>query len=135
MRNNTWELVDRPKKRKVINTKWLHKLKFQSDGSLEKQKALLVVKGYTQAKGLNYDETFAPRAHMVTIKIVIAMAAHYKWPIFQMDVKSTFHNSDLDEEVYVDQPAAFVVSEAASKVCQSKKALYGLKQALRAWYQ
>ena len=82
-----------------------------------------MVKGYAQAEGLDYDETSAPIARMVTIRRVIAMAAHYRWPIFQMDVKSAFLNDDLDEEVYVDQPAGFVVSRAANKVCRLKKAL------------
>lgn len=85
-----------------------------------------MVKGYAQAEGLDYDETFAPTARMVTIKTMIAMSAHYKWLIFQMEVKSAFLNGDLDKEVYVDRPIGFVVPGAATKVCKLKKALYGL---------
>ena len=113
---------------------WVYKLRFRSDGSLEKHKAWLVVKGYAQAEGLNYDETFASTMCMIAIRRVIAMAAHYKWLIFQMDVKSMFLNGDLDEEVHVDQLAGFVVPMAANKVCQLKRAPYGLKQAPKAWY-
>ena len=109
--------MDRPKKRKVIGLKWVYKLKFRSNGNLEKHKAQLVVKGYAQAEGLNYDETFAPTACTITVKTVIAMTAHYKWPIFQIDAKSVFLNDDLDEEVYVDQLANFVVLGVANKVC------------------
>ena len=86
-----------------------------------------MVKWYAQAEGLDYDETFSTRACMVTIRLVIVMAAHCKWLVFQMDVKSTFLNRDLDEEALVDQPIGFVVPRVASKVCTLKKALYGLK--------
>lgn len=91
-----------------------------------------MVNGYAQAEHLDYDETFPPIAQMVTIKIVIVMAAHYKWLIFQMDVKSALLSSDLDEEVYVDQSTSFVVSRAATKVCRVKNALDGMKQAPKA---
>lgn len=74
----------------------IYNLKFHSDGSLEKHKTRLVVKGYAQAEGLDYDETFAPIAQMVTICTMIAMAAHYKWPIYQMDVKYAFLYGDLN---------------------------------------
>ena len=102
---------------------------------MEKYKAQLVVKDYAQSKGLDYDETFAPTAKMVTIRTVIALAAHHQWPIYQMDIKSAFLNGTLEEEVYVEQPPGFAVPGSASKVCKLKKALYGLKQAPRAWYQ
>ena len=67
LKNNTWDLVDRPTKRKVIGTKWVYKLKYKADGTLEKYKARLVVKGYALSEGLDYDETFAPTTRMVTI--------------------------------------------------------------------
>ena len=80
--NNTWDLVDTQKKVKVIGIKWIYKLNFKSDGNLDMHKAWLVVKGHAQSEGLDFDETFAPTTEMVTIRTIIAMAAHYKWPIY-----------------------------------------------------
>lgn len=109
-RNQTWELVPRPKKRKVIGIKWIYKSKYKSDGSLDKHKARLVARGFVQRPGIDYDKTFAPTAHMTTIRTVLAVAAHNKWPVYQMDVKSAFLNKVLEEEVYVDQPPGFQIA-------------------------
>lgn len=135
MKNDTWEIVDKPAKRKVIGTKWVWKVKYKADGSLDKYKARLVAQGFSQVEGFDVDETFAPTAKMTTIRLVIAAAAHYGWVVHQMDVKSAFLNGQLEEEVYVAQPPGFQVPNAEDKVCKLKKALYGLKQAPRAWYK
>ncbi|CAL2227384.1 unnamed protein product [Prunus armeniaca] len=82
----------------------------------------------------DFNETFAPVARLDTIITLIALAAQKGWKLWQLDVKSTFLNGVLEEEVYVDQPDGFVVEEAEDKVYRLRKALYGLKQALRAWY-
>lgn len=134
MKNRTWSLVDRPLKRKVIGTKWIYKLKYKADGTMEKYKARLVVKGFAQVEGFDFQETFAPTAKMTTIRLVLALAAHEQWPVYQMDVKSAFLNGNLEEEVYIEQPPGFVVLGKEDKVCRLHKALYGLKQAPRAWY-
>ena len=101
MKNQTWDLVDRPAKRKIIGTKWVWKAKYKSDGSLEKYKARLVAQGYSQVEGFDFEDSFAPTARMTTIRVVLALAAHKQWPVFQMDVKSAFLNGHLKEEVYV----------------------------------
>ena len=101
---------------------------------MEKFKARLVAQGYSQVEGLDFQDSFAPTTRMTTICTVIAVAAHKKWPIYQMDVKSAFLNGDLKEEVNVSQPPGFEVPHSMNKVCKLKKALYGLKQAPRAWY-
>ena len=132
--NHTWELVPRPSHRKVIGVKWLFKVKLHSDGSLDKYKARLIAKGYAQQEGEDFDETFAPTARYSTICIVLALASHFQWRIFQMDIKSAFLNGDLEEEVYVEQPPGFEVSNWPNHVCLLKKSLYGLKQAPQAWY-
>lgn len=106
IKNHTWDLVDWPTKRKVIGTKWVWKAKYRSDGSLEKYKARLVAKGFAQVEGFDVQETFAPTARLTTIRTVLALAAHGKWAVLQMDVKSAFLNGHLKEEVYVAQPAA-----------------------------
>ncbi|KAL0324814.1 UNVERIFIED_CONTAM: Retrovirus-related Pol polyprotein from transposon RE2 [Sesamum radiatum] len=133
-KNNTWELADKPKDKEVIGVKWIYKTKLNADGSIQKHKARLVAKGYSQLPGIDYTETFAPVARLDTIRALIAIAANKKWKIYQMDVKSAFLNSYIDEEIYVEQPQGFIAKGSEEKVLRLKKALYGLKQAPRAWY-
>ena len=99
-----------------------------------KYKARLVAKGFSQKEGVDYDETFAPVAWHTSIRSIIAIASTMGWKLHQMDVKKTFLNGILEEDVYIDQPEGFVVHGKESHVCKLKKALYGLKQAPRAWY-
>ena len=119
-------------RRNVIGVKWVYKTKYKSDGSLDKHKARLVAKGYAQRPGVDFDETFSPTARMTTIRIVLALAAHSQWPVYQMDVKSAFLNGELQEEVYVEHPPLFKVPGSEGMVYRLRKALYGLKQAPRA---
>ncbi|KAG8480142.1 hypothetical protein CXB51_024952 [Gossypium anomalum] len=132
-KNQTWDLVDRPEK-KVIGVRWVFRAKFNADGSLNKHKAKLVVKGYSQQYGVDFDETLAPVARLDTIKLLFALAAQKKWQIHQLDVKSAFLNGFLKEEIYIEQPDGFQVQGQEDKVYRLKKALYELKQAPRAWY-
>lgn len=133
-KNQTWELVDRPHDRKVIGVKWVFRTKLNPDGSVNKHKARLVVKGYAQVFGVDYSDTFAPVARLDTIRLLLALAAQRNWKVFQLDVKSAFLNGFLQEEIYVEQPEGFVEKEDQDKVYLLRKALYGLKQAPRAWY-
>ena len=133
-KNHTWELVDRPADKNIIGVKWIFRTKLNADSSINKFKARLVVKGDAQVYGVDYSDTFAPVARMDTIRLLLAVAAHKNWKVFQMDVKSAFLNDDLQEEIYVEQPVGFVVQGEEDKVYMLKKALYGLKQAPRAWY-
>ena len=130
-KNKTWELVDRPQERKVIGVKWVFRTKLNVDGSVNKYKARLVVKGYEQIFGVDYSKTFAPVARLDTIRLLLAISAQLGWKVHQMDVKSAFLNGILQEEIYVEQPEGFVMED---KVYQLHKAFYGLKQAPRAWY-
>jgi hypothetical protein len=131
--NNTWELVELPKGSQPIGVKWVFKKKMNAQGEIERYKARLVAKGYRQKAGVDYDEVFAPVARMETIRLLISQAAQFKWPIFQMDVKTAFLNGVLEEEVYVEQPLGYMKAGEEKKVLKLKKALYGLKQAPRAW--
>lgn len=133
-RNKTWRLVDLPDGKDAIGLKWIYKSKFNADGSLKKNKARLVVKGYAQIPGTDFSETFAPVARLDTVRLIISVAAHNGWPLAQLDVKSAFLNGDLIEDVYVNQPEGFVVKGSEHKVYKLHKALYGLRQAPRAWY-
>eukprot|EP00253_Pinus_taeda_P011241 PITA_11241 len=133
-KSKTWELVDLPEGKKAIGVKWVYKPKRNAEGKIDRHKARLVVKGYKQQQGRDYDETFAPVARMETIRTMLSIAAQHKWMIYHMDVKSAFLNGVLKEEVYVEQPRGYEVAGQEHKVCKLKKALYGLKQAPRAWY-
>ena len=124
-----------PSGKKAIGTKWVYKLKRKRDGSFDHYKARLVAKGYAQEKGIDFNETFAPTCHMTTIHSMCALAAYHGWNVHHLDIKTTFLNGDLHEEVYGTQPHGFVQKGAENKVCRLKKALYGLKQAPRAWYE
>ncbi|GJY36095.1 retrovirus-related pol polyprotein from transposon TNT 1-94 [Tanacetum coccineum] len=97
-------------------------------------KARLVGKGYKQKHGINYEEVFSPVARLETIRIIIAIAAQYRWKIYQMDVKSAFLNRLCEEEVYVEQPEGYVTKGQEGKVLRLKKALYGLNILLACLY-
>ncbi|KAL4340682.1 hypothetical protein GQ457_08G019310 [Hibiscus cannabinus] len=133
-KNDTWKLVDKPKNKKVIGVKWVYRVKLNSDGSINKHKARLVVKGYSLEFGVDFTETFAPVARFDTIRLLIALVAHKSWEIYQLDVKSAFLNGYLQEEIFIEQPEGFVKKGCDDKVYLLKKALYGLKKASRAWY-
>ena len=132
-KNDTWELTKLPPNQKAIGVKWVYKIKRTADGSVDRYKSRLVAKGYKQKYGVDYDEVYAPVARLDTVRLLISLAAHHKWKIYQLDVKSAFLNGVLEEEVYVEQPEGFQVQGEEDKVYRLKKALYGLKQAPRAW--
>jgi len=131
-KNNTWELVNCPQGKDIILVKWVYKAKLNLDGTIQKHKARLVVKGYSLQPGIDYNETFALVARLDTIRALIALTTQKGWNIYQLDVKSAFLNGVLKEEIYVEQPQGFINKGNEGKVLRLKKALYGLKQAPRA---
>jgi hypothetical protein len=133
-KNDTWELVPRPKNKNVIGTKWVFRNKLNEYGQITRNKARLVCKGYAQIEGIDFEETFFPVARMEAICLLLAYACSKNVKVYHMDVKSTFLNGELEEEVYIEQPEGFQLSENTDYVCKLKKVLYGLKQAPRAWY-
>ncbi|KAL8124825.1 hypothetical protein AgCh_012470 [Apium graveolens] len=106
-RNKVWKLVPAPKNRSVIGTKWVFRNKMDENGIVTRNKARLVVKDYSQEKGIDYDEIFAPVARLEEIRIFLAFAAHSDFKVYQMDVKSAFLNGELEEEIYLQQPPGF----------------------------
>ena len=117
-----------------LSSKWLYKIKHVVDGSIEKYKEQFVARGFSQKEGIDYEETFAPVARYTSIRTIIALTAKMKWKLHQMDVKTTFLNGVIEEEVYIEQPQGFEFEYRKTRVCRLKMDLYGLKQAPRAWY-
>ena len=113
----------------MIGTKWVFRNKLDENGEITRNKARLVYKGYAQEEGLYYGETFAPVARMEGVRTLVAYAAYKGFKVYQMDVKSTFRNGILVEEVYIGQPKGFFDENNKDKVCKLHKALYELKQA------
>ena len=99
--NNTWELVDLPPGRKLVQCKWVFKTKFAANGSPLKYKAILVANGYSQVHGIDYNEAFAPVAKMDSIRIALAIVASNQWELHHIDVKCAFLNEDLIKEIYM----------------------------------
>ncbi|GJU40626.1 retrovirus-related pol polyprotein from transposon TNT 1-94 [Tanacetum coccineum] len=133
-RLQVWELVPCPDKVLLIKLKWIYKVKTDEFDGVLNNKARLVAQRFKQEEGINFEESFTPVARIEAICIFVANAAHKNITIYQMDVKTTFLNGELKEEVYVSQPEGFVDQDNPSHVYKLKKALYGLKQAPRAWY-
>ncbi|CAM8993037.1 unnamed protein product [Rhodiola kirilowii] len=104
MQNHTWELVNLPPGCKPLDSKWIFTKKMKVDGTVEKYKARLVIKGYRQKEGLDYFDTFSPVTRITSIRMIIAIAALRNLEIHQMDVKTAFLNGDLEEEIYMEQP-------------------------------
>ncbi|KAI9201633.1 hypothetical protein LWI28_026451 [Acer negundo] len=109
-------------------------IKYKVDGTVEKYKARLVVKGFTQMYGINYEETFAPVAKLNTIWILLSLAASLDWKLHELDVKNAFLNGDLEEEVYMSVPPGLKKKGGNNLVCKLQKSLYGLKQSPCAWF-
>lgn len=124
LKNYTWVMLDLPLGKKPIGCKWVDKIKYKVDGTLDKYKAHLVAKGFSQHEGIDYEETFASTTKMSTIRLVLAMVAQCGWKVHQMDVKSAFLNGELQEEVYMTQPSRFKVVGKEHQVLKPVKALY-----------
>ncbi|RDY05893.1 hypothetical protein CR513_10220, partial [Mucuna pruriens] len=120
-KNSTWEVVDRPKDKRVVGCRWIYTLKCKFDRTLEQYNARLTY-------GIDYEETFALVAKMKMVRVIISLAAHFGWNLQQFDVKNAFLHGDLEEEVYMEIPPGFYSYSEKNNVCRLKKVLYGLKQ-------
>ena len=121
--------------RKLVDSKWVYKLKRNPDGSIARYKARLVARGFTQEHGANYQETFAPTVKVAAIRIILALAAHFDWDVEQMDVVTAFLEADIAEDIYMRQPEGYrqVDQHGEELVRKVLKSIYGLKQAPRNW--
>nr|GEZ80301.1 hypothetical protein [Tanacetum cinerariifolium] len=133
-RLDVWVLVPAANNISPLTLKWLFKNKHDEEQTVIRNKSRLVVRGYRQEEGIDFEESIASVARMEAIRIFLVYAAHKSFTVFQMDVKTAFLYGSLKEDVYVCQPKGFIDADHPSHVYKLKKALYGLKQAPRAWY-
>ena len=129
----TWDLATLPPGKTAIASKWVHRIKYNADGTIERHKSRLVGCGNRQVAGEDYDETFAPVVKMTTVRSLLSLVAAKGWEVHQMDVHNAFLHGDLEEEVYMRLPQGFTHPDPR-KVCRLRKAIYGLKQAPRCWF-
>jgi hypothetical protein len=106
--NSTWELTELPSGRSAIGLKWVFKVKKNEHDDVVRHKARLVVKGYAQRQGVDYDEVFTPVARLEAVRLLLALAADEGWQVHHMDMKTAFLNGELQEEIYVQQPPGFI---------------------------
>nr|GEW28634.1 putative ribonuclease H-like domain-containing protein [Tanacetum cinerariifolium] len=128
-------LVDLPKGKRAIGSKWVFRSKKDKRGIVIRNKDRLIAQGHTQEEGIDYVEVFAPVARIEAIRLFLAYASFMDFMVYQMDVKSDFLYETIEEEVYVCQPLRFEDPQYPDKICKVVKALYGLHQAPRAWYK
>ena len=133
MENRTWSLVPLPHGRSAIGCRWMYKLKYGSDGAIQRYKARFVAKGYSQRPGLDFTETNALVVKLGSLRAILSFAAHRDLDKIQLDVKTAFLYGEVADELYISQPEGFIIAGQESLVCRLHKGLYGLKQSSRLW--
>ena len=134
-KNDIWDLVGFLDGRKTNDSKWVFKRNTNAVGCVEKYKARLVSKGYSQVEGVDFGEIFSHVAKLTSIRVLMSLVIAFNLEIDKMDVKTTFLHGDLEEEIYMKYPEGFIIKGKEELVCSLKKSLYGLKQSPRMWYQ
>jgi hypothetical protein len=129
--NQVWEVVPKPTNRKIVDCKWVYKVKTDANGNLERYKARLVARGFTQVPGQDFDEIFSPVVRFDSMRLLLAISASKRWKPRQLDVKTAFLYGILKEEVYMQLPEG---SREDGKCALLKRCIYGVKQSSREWY-
>ena len=127
--------MELPKGRKALAKKWVYRLKHEENSTEPRYKARLVVKGYVQKEGIDFNEIFSPVVKLPSIRAVLGLVAAMNLELQQLDVTTAFLHGDLDEEIYMQQPEGYEIQGKENLVCRLKKSLYGLKQAPSQWYR
>ena len=132
----TWFITTLPPGNTPIYCKWVFKVKFLADGSVERYKARLVAKGYIQLEGVDFLDTFSPVAKLTTVKFILALATIYCWDLCHLDINNAFLYGDLEEEIYMNLPPRLSVegSNVSQEPSLFADSLYGLKKTSRQWY-
>jgi ribonuclease HI len=132
----TWTTVPQPQGKNIVGSKWVFCIKRKSDGSIDKYKACLVARGFTQIYGVDYFDTYSPVAKMASFRLILAMAARYDWDVESFDFNGAYLNGTLsnDEEIYMKEPPGYE-TQGEHSIKRLQKSLYGLKQAGRKWYE
>ena len=133
----TWVSVLRPPGKNVVGSKWVYRLKHKADGNVDKYKARVVARGFTQIPGVDFYDTYSPVARLGSFRVILALAARLDWEIEAFDFTSAYLNGELGagEEIYMEEPPGYETSSGGQTVLRLKKAIYGLKQAGRKWYE
>lgn len=124
--------MDLPPKAHVIDCRWIFRIKYSSDGNINRRKTILVAKGYSQIPNLDYTETFSPVVKLSSIRLLLSYAAIENLEIYQMDVQTSFLNRVIKEDIYMQQPEGYEIQGKENLLCKLHRALYGLKQSPRA---
>ena len=133
--NCTWEIVDQPNNANLVDSKWVFKIKRRADGTIDKYKARLVARGFTQTYGIDFDQTYAPVAKLKSIRILVAFALHRNWNLYAIDIVTAYLNSHLQHSVYMLPPDGLHPNLPANKVLLLRKGLYGLRQGAYEWHE
>lgn len=128
---NTWRLEDLPAGKNLVSSRWVFSLKKDQQGRIVKFKARLVARGFSQRKGVDFEETFAPTVKYDSLRMALAIATAEDLEIHQVDVENAYLAADLEEEIFLDPPEGVQVPKG--RVCRLQKGLYGLKQSARLW--
>jgi hypothetical protein len=126
-RQHTWTLVPPPLGKNILECKWVFKLKRNGDGTISRYKARLVAKGFHQQHGIDFEETFSLVVKPPTVRLILALAVSYNWPLRQLNVRNAFLHGILKEKVYMVQPPGYVNATQPKHVCRLHKSIYGLK--------
>jgi hypothetical protein len=132
-RMGIYEIIPCPKDHKVVGSKWVFRIKQGPDGSIQKYKVCVIMQGFSQVEGLDYDQTFAPVAKFASFHAALAIAAECDWEVHQMAIKVAYLNGRLEEDIFMKLLPGFDISEGM--VLKLIKAVYGTKQGGWVWYE
>jgi hypothetical protein len=127
--NDVWDIVEIRDGANRVGSKWVYRTKYDSKENVERFKARLVTKGFTQREEINDNETFSLVSSKDSFRIIMNLVAHFDLELHQMNVKTVFLNDELKGDVYMNQPEDFVMEGKKHFACRFKKSIYGLKQA------